>query len=233
MCIIAIYSKGQTPSRDILQRMIDNNGDGIGVAYNNGKTVKFVKGLTTADEVYEVLERAKQDKYKQFVFHARIATSGGISASKCHPFIMSDKNAKLDKTKGDAEAVCFHNGIFSINVEQGLNDTQTFIKKCLFPLWATNKKALLRGNYDRLIGQAVTGSRFVLMTPKGLRLFGSGWEKDGGVWYSNSGYKPAPKYERWERWQNARWEQGRWSEASYMPAKYRVQSLIGEGELEW
>jgi hypothetical protein len=206
--------------------MINNNPDGVGVAWNDGKTVHFIKGLSTADEVLR-LYNENRVKLRQFVFHSRIATSGGISAEKCHPFVMSDKNTKLDKTKGDAPCVCFHNGVLPIAIEKGLNDTQTFIKTHLFPLWECNKRALLRGRFDNLISRAVSGSRFVIMGAKGLRLFGN-WTKDNGIFYSNTGYKPVP---RWERW--GRWDTHSTAEDAYIPVKYRLSNLISEGELEW
>lgn len=219
MCIIAIYENGKNkPTREILSRMILKNPDGVGVAYNSARGVKFVKGLKTASEVLNEYTNAERDGFEFFIFHARISTSGGVSAEKCHPFILSNNDDKLNKTQGFAKALCFHNGILHLPIEKGLNDTQTFVKNCLYPLYNGNKNALFNGAYDNLIEQAVQGSRFVILSKNTIKLYGDGWVKDDGVWYSNSGYKPY------------QYINGYTSGGSYIPVKYRLQSLYGDDD---
>ena len=188
MCIIAIYDKTHEPDRKTLERMIKKNPDGVGVAYNDGRDVHFIKGLTTADEVLEYYREAR-DECLQFVFHARIATSGGVSAEKCHPFTLSGNNALLNSTHATTRTPCvFHNGIFPITPDKGLNDTQTFIKHSLAPLHYRDGKALKYGKYDELLEKAVKGSRLVILYPDSIRTYGS-WQAEDGVQYSNGGYK--------------------------------------------
>jgi predicted glutamine amidotransferase len=157
------------------------------------------------------IEKVQADKRtRDVVFHARIATSGGISAQKCHPFPLTDNarelNATQYKTKG---ALVFHNGVFSLNVENGLNDTQTFIKNSLAPIARLDADGLKNGRFDDLLKMATSGSRLLMLYPDGVKTFGA-WTEDGGVMYSNTGYKPYTYAARswytvddWDAWYEA------------------------------
>lgn len=206
MCIIAIYKRGQKPAKDTITRMMNTNRDGVGIAWNTGRGVYFKKGFTTVPAVEDFLKTLyKTGGVRDVIFHARIGTSGGISAEKCHPFPLSADAHQLNRTtyKGGAPVV-FHNGIFSIDIEDGLNDTQSFVKNCLFPLYRTDPQGLAAGRYDAFIDMAVHGSRLVIMYPDGFRAYGTGWQEEPEAWYSNTGYKPAPVYSggarRWYGW---------------------------------
>lgn len=193
MCIIACYNykKGIKPTKERIEEMVKRNPDGVGVAYNNGARVYFAKALTNAERVWEFLNELPRGA-RDVVFHARIATSGGISAEKCHPFpLTSDDDILQVRSYLTRGAVVFHNGVFSITPETGKNDTQTFIKYALSPLYKNDPEGVLAGKYDYLIEQAVKGSRVVILHAKGIKLFGANWTSDdGGVLYSNTSYKP-------------------------------------------
>lgn len=240
MCIIAIYPKGIRPDKKTLDIMINGNPDGVGVAWNDGKMVEFVKGLTTSEEVLELYD--KHPEARDFVFHSRIATSGGVSAEKCHPFIVAESNALLNKTSGRGVfPVAFHNGVFNIKVDKGLNDTQTFIKYCLAPLRRRERKGLHRGKYNGLLTMATSGSRFVLLYPDRIYTFGN-WQEADGVKYSNGNFRPYTRvYTRysWDDYDGG-WYGGRaYSQAvkkdpapisSYIPAKYRLADALRGGD---
>lgn len=227
MCIIAVYPKGTKPDKKTLETMIRNNPDGVGVAYNTGREVVFKKGLESAEQVLNFYNQNKRE-IDFFVFHARIATSGGVSAEKCHPFPLTANLQLLNVTSGrTATPLCFHNGVFNIPVETGLNDTQTLIKNCLAPLYKLDKKGVKNGKYIPLIRQLTTGSRFVILTASGVQVFGS-WEQDKGVYYSNTHYKPYTSYytsNDWQKWATARDSKhgdGASKISSYVPTKYRL-----------
>lgn len=207
MCIIAVYDfkSGIRPTKERVETMIKNNPDGVGIAYNNGKRVYFAKALTNAEKVMEFFEGIPKSA-RDVVFHARIATSGGISAEKCHPYPLTADddllNAKQHLTK---KAVVFHNGVLPVSIEKGKNDTQTFIKHSLAPLYNASEEALRDGAFDDLIELAIRDSRLVIMYPDGVRLYGSGWKADAdGVVYSNASYK-GNVYKRWSRWDDDEW----------------------------
>lgn len=206
MCIIAVYSKGLRPTKERIEQMMGTNKDGVGIGYNTGRGAYFVKGFTTVEGVMKFVKQL--DFAKDIVFHARIATSGGISAEKCHPFPISSDNDVLNKTSGKGGApVIFHNGIFSIDIEKGLNDTQTFIKRVVAPLWRLDKRGFIAGDYDEVLRMASRGSRLAILFPDGVRVFGEWTTDDGGVLYSNTGYKPYTYYGRvWDRDEFDSWD---------------------------
>lgn len=189
MCIIAAYLDGKRPTRERVERMMTVNADGVGIGWNTGKTVAFKKGFTKADAVLDFIDRLTTAK--DIVFHARIATSGGISASKCHPYPITKDNETLDKiTYYGKTPVIFHNGVFSIDIENGLNDSQTFVKYCIQPIYKKDPRGFVNGDYDGIIKFATRGNRLAILTPDGVRLFGDWVEDDNGVMYSNTTYKP-------------------------------------------
>lgn len=200
MCIIAVYQNGLRPDVEPIARMMRKNPDGVGIAWNTGRAVFFKKGFKTVESVMSLFNRL--DFARDVVFHARIATSGGISAEKCHPFPMSGCDENLNRTTyAGKKPIIFHNGVFSLTPDDGLNDSQTFIKKSLYPLFKADERGFTAGKYNDLINMAVHGSRLVIMYPDGLYAYGAGWQKDdNGVWYSNSGYKDFSAYysTRWD-----------------------------------
>ena len=208
MCIIAVYDfkSGIRPTKQRVKNMMENNPDGVGIAYNNGKRVFMSKALANVEQVMEFFEGIPKGA-RDVVFHARIATSGGISAEKCHPYPLTTDddllNAKQHLTK---KAVVFHNGVLPVSIEKGKNDTQTFIKQSLAPLYNASAEALKDGLFDELIELAIRGSRIVIMYPDCVRLYGSGWEADdGGVVYSNTSYTENT-YKKWSKWDDEEWE---------------------------
>lgn len=232
MCIIAIYdrTRGQSPDRETLERMIKGNPDGAGVAWNDGARVHFRKGIDNAKHVLQIYNEVK-DEALTFVFHARIATSGGVSAQKCHPFPISSSNKALDITIYDGTRPCaFHNGIFRLTPEEGLNDTQTLIKTMLAPLYQADPQGVENGKHDALIAHLTRDNRFVILTPDACRIYGTWHKDDQGAKYSNMGFKPAPLYswkaygDGYTAWAN-RTSTGSHDESlaseGYIPAKYR------------
>ena len=198
MCIIAIYNNKNQINKERLEYMTARNGDGIGIAaaYTNG--VYFIKGLKSANSAEAVIRRAFELGAHTVVFHARIATSGGVSAEKCHPYPLTADRTRLNTIKGTSGAVVFHNGILPIAHSVDENDTQAYIRKVLAPRSAE----VLSGTFDEVIELTITGSRLVILTPDGAKRYGSGREQEDGVWYSNSGFKPytPSKYYRWNAW---------------------------------
>lgn len=201
MCIIAIYNNGQKPDFATVQQMINRNPDGVGIAFNNGELSAFKKGFKTAAAAFAFIESIKNPR--DIVFHARIATHGGICAERCHPFPVSNKTAALNKKSGvTTTPLLFHNGVFSsLNTDRTTSDSQAFVRDCLYPLYTSDPDGLKAGKYDDLIDLAVSGSRVVILYPDGVKLYGRGWIADKGATFSNSSYKPyTPPVYDWEKW---------------------------------
>lgn len=192
MCIIAVYNQQSKLDRATIERMVRKNPDGIGIAFNDGRRVTWAKGYTDAGDAYKIIKHARDNGAKDIIFHARIATSGGVSAEKCHPFPLTSDIALLNKPYGTTRgAVVFHNGVFAIDIERGLSDTQTFVKNCLAPI----RDDLARGRLGGLVEMAVKGSRLAILYPNRVDLFGDWHKGDGdGVQYSNTGFRDWASY---------------------------------------
>ena len=189
MCIIAVYEHGKRPDKETVKIMMENNGDGAGLAWiNRAGRVEVHKGYTTAEDVMRTVKDIPDGS--PILFHARIATSGGVSAEKCHPYPLTDKDKFLNAIDFTTSVpVIAHNGVLPIDIDAGLNDSQTFIKKYLYPIITRSPRAFKRGKLDCIINRLVNGSRLAIITPAGIKTYGTGWETHDGIKYSNGNYK--------------------------------------------
>jgi predicted glutamine amidotransferase len=72
--------------------------------YTNNGQIKVFKEMTNFDRFYkEYAKQRKANKGSNFVLHFRIATSGKIDKTNCHPFAVNKNLAFV------------HNGIISID----------------------------------------------------------------------------------------------------------------------
>lgn len=107
MCVAAIISS-PVPLSD-LQKMEDENPHGAGVAWLDRKgRLRFVRGLK-ASQIHQMQKQALSFPY---LLHFRWATHGDRIKALCHPFPVGHR-ALLGETKGTADKVVIHNGIWS------------------------------------------------------------------------------------------------------------------------
>lgn len=191
MCTLAFSPAGMAAvSNDALRNMMNNNPDGAGWAYAYNGLLYFSKGYFKAEKFIKSLRKIPQNA--PVMFHARISTAGGVQKKLCHPFRIAENYGKIDELSGtlSAGAVVGHNGCLSIRADSGESDTSTYVKTILQPLTAAGID-LLSDDIAPTINATIHGSRIAILRPDGrYRLFGDGWMCDGGVWYSNTGYKP-------------------------------------------
>lgn len=121
MCVIIASQSGIMPSDEDLTACSLANGDGAGIAWNDGKFLHVQKGITV-DDLSREIELARGCPY---VLHFRLATHGEISRDNSHPFW-------LDPTQN---GVLAHNGILSGYGSKTLVDTQDYIARRLPQIW--------------------------------------------------------------------------------------------------
>lgn len=207
MCVIAYYPEGITPEKSSIEYMMGINRDGAGVGWNDGKRAYMVKGFTDAGRVFNfIVSLRERPSVRDIVFHARIATSGGISAEKCHPYLLTANSSELNYTEATTTKtpLIFHNGIFSLTPDKGLNDTQTFIRRCLYPLQKLDPRGLKWDRYDELIEMATGRSRLLMLYPDEVKRFGE-WTADGGALYSNYNFKKPDYSQAFFRYAGGKW----------------------------
>lgn len=193
MCIIAIYDGGARPTVDSVKTMMKNNADGAGLAWAQDGCVHAVKGLTTAAAVMDIV--AGIPVGAAIVFHARIATHGGVYSGMCHPFPVSRKIAPTAVAWSSDSSAFFHNGIlraWSPSAASRLSDSAVFCAEVVAPV-----QLLGRARRDIILHKmaTATASKFAIIDSDGhISRLGDGWVFDGGVWYSNHTFL-APRYD--------------------------------------
>src|SRR5262245_53468826 len=104
MCVILVAETGRLTPR-MIDLAVDRNPDGNGLAWIERKSVRFEKDLSAAD-VREMLDWLPLP----YVFHARIATVGGVCPELCHPFPLDRRVKPLALAGWSPKGVLFHNG---------------------------------------------------------------------------------------------------------------------------
>jgi len=178
MCVILIADEKRLTKR-MVELAMDANPDGNGFAWREKGAVCFEKGLSEADAV----DFARHLPLP-YIFHARIATVGGVRPELCHPFPIDGRVKPTALAGRSRRGVLFHNGTWwkwRDYVEQGDEP------------WSDSRAmAALVNLYDaEAISEVVDehANRVVLMTPTDIRRFGRGWSKPhAGIWASNTYY---------------------------------------------
>lgn len=200
MCIIATYPAGVRPTKQEIVNMIERNPDGVGIAWAHDLRVHVLKGLADEVAVSEIISEIIPEN-APILFHARIATSGGISAGVCHPYPVTAKPAKMRETFATYRVpVLAHNGVLHDftpdKTMRNVNDSMLFNARVVYPLYHSR---LAQRDRDNIITSALGyGNKIAILEPCGIiRHYGRGWTKTpAGAYYSNESYKKytPPKY---------------------------------------
>lgn len=116
MCVIFVADK-RRPSDEELEKMEKTNGDGAGVAWQEGDHVKWVKGLTL-----EEMKPFCANLPMPFVGHFRIASIGGKTPEMTHPHPV-ERDMRADLSGEIKGSVLFHNGTWHQWKDRGLDGT--------------------------------------------------------------------------------------------------------------
>jgi predicted glutamine amidotransferase len=167
MCVILV-SDSRRMSDTLLASAVDANPDGNGFAWIADGVVKFEKSIT--------LDRAQElaaTVALPYIFHARIATVGGINPALCHPFAFDrrgsrDKRARL---RGSSKAgVLFHNGTWSAWEE--------WVDRKAGAWSDSMAMATLLADFPEYFARLVPSSqRVAILRPTGVETSGLGWHE--------------------------------------------------------
>lgn len=190
MCVIAICQK--QPTAKDLRAMWDANPQGAGLAWSDGKSVHYLKGIMSFDALREAVGRMSGP----FVVHTRISTVGGTRPDLCHPFIATPASPLA--LKGKAPAVLFHNGHWgdwADNLRASTVSTGARVPDGAFS--DSRAMAVLVGRHGANFARLIPDSqRVCLVTPETISRYGKGWTEVRGMWVSN---------ENWDREASATW----------------------------
>lgn len=149
----------------IIDDAINTNSHGVGIAWldQDKKVIRWAKGLDKANAKKILDGPAKGTPH---VFHARIATDGGVCDELTHPFPIGAE-ASIE-TEGEADAVLFHNGrvgdwqkyLFQAYLSSGL--------KVAPPPWSDTRAMafLCHVHGPHVLSLVSEGSRFLVFDAK-------------------------------------------------------------------
>lgn len=186
MCVIAYIPKeAKEINRDILEKMWSCNPHGAGIMWlNNNHQVGFSKGYFYFEDFYRDYLIIKRDYNYECAIHFRIATSGGISRTMCHPFALTNSIPKIMNTSGASDVLVMHNGIIKIDTAEHLNDTCMYIINKLYPRYKKNRRFFTDKKQEEIIKNEIGYSKLCFLSSDGVKLIGN-WSKYKDCYFSN------------------------------------------------
>ena len=194
MCIIiAKDKKSRIPTEKELKNSFEWNNDGAGFMYVDNNKVVIDKGYMTWESFIKryktLLQKYNNFKNKSLVIHCRIGTSGKNTKGNTHPYPITN-NTRLLKTKkmSRLDVAIVHNGIIrDYGTRHGLNDTQEYISKFLYPIYRNYKD--FYKNEDLIDGiEKMTGSKFAILDKSDKIYYIGDFIEDNGLKFSNNTY---------------------------------------------
>lgn len=186
MCIAIYIPKNKNISNTIIENCFANNPDGAGIMWQQGGKVHIRKGFFSVEQLIEAFRKVPQNLNRGL--HCRIATSGKISTTCCHPFPITGKIKDMGFAEQEVDGAVIHNGVISFcTPNEGLNapysDTMLFTKDYLNKLGD-----LVFGNAFKKLFEEASTSKLLIFKKDKVAMIGK-WIEDNGVFYSNNGYK--------------------------------------------
>ncbi len=208
MCVIFAvndFSKCEDFKKN-LELAIDRNNDGNSFSFFNAESdkIEFYKDIST----HKILKLIESFNLTEFVFHARLTSSGKTIPSLTHAFPLDLKMLSSDKMQGSTKAVLYHNG--TLDFEDLANHYLNYCMK--------NNKKIISGELSdsKLLAVLVKlygynfinlfdprgNSRYIIHDVKGIHYFGSNWKTQDNMKVSNDHFVPI------DNSFNNKWESG-------------------------
>lgn len=201
MCVIFYQTKEQASfTYEEIQNASLTNPDGMGLMWNDGKSIKFRKGYFNVKNFYDdYISIRKMPTTKDIALHFRIGTGSNIDVANCHPFPITSVNKRLKAKQGSCDVGVMMNGIIGKSTKE-FSDTALYVRDNLKEYYDIDRRFFLhfskRG--EMLFENEIHGCRFVLMSKEGTKLFGVGWsDYNGKAMVSNRYWIPKPKTFNW------------------------------------
>lgn len=206
MCVIIAKRKGDKVDRGYLEHMMirgaNSNRDGCGFALKKDGSNEIIfskgyQGLNAAQGLIAFLKAYEIEEGDEFMFHARIGTSGRRDEYNTHPFVLGelateDNESKLTITDLHLTRPCFaHNGVFYeySDYKSRWNDTFHFGDQFLSqPEVVANLIKLDEDAINLMYKSDFDYSKVSIMFPENeipMKLVGAFSTDKKGLWYSN------------------------------------------------
>jgi predicted glutamine amidotransferase len=203
MCIAVVKpASAALPTKEELKRCFTSNPDGAGIAWVDGDTVRWAKGLMT----FEAFE-AKLDSLdltdKIAFLHFRIGTHGGKNEpTMTHPFPVTTDKEYCRHLEGAYRYVAMHNGIIGkygchIKDDPRTNYSDTVNFTAEFVASMKQDDGFLDftcQDFADKIKKESNDAKYVVLGDGTFKIFGAGWQVHNGCHFSNSTYLATPAY---------------------------------------
>lgn len=194
MCVIFYQTKEQPLfTYEEIKNAALTNPDGMGLMWNDGKSIKWRKGYFNVDDFYDDYVDIKENpKTQDMALHFRIGTGSNIDIANCHPFPITRVEKRIKAAKGHCDVGVMMNGIIGDSTKE-FSDTALYVMRNLREYYEIDRRFFLhfskRG--EQLFENEIHGCRFVLMCKEGSKLFGFGWsDYEGKAMVSNRHWIP-------------------------------------------
>lgn len=201
MCVIFYQTKEQASfTYEEVQNAALTNPDGMGLMWNDGKSIKFRKGYFNVKNFYDdYISIRKMPTTKDIALHFRIGTGSNVDVANCHPFPITSVNKRLKARQGSCDVGVMMNGIIGSSTKE-FSDTALYVRDNLKEYYDIDRRFFLhfskRG--EMLFENEIHGCRFVLMSKEGTKLFGVGWsDYEGKGMVSNRYWIPVKHDFNW------------------------------------
>lgn len=194
MCVIFYQTKEQTSfTYDEFKNAALTNPDGMGIMWDDGKSIKFRKGYFNVNDFYnDYISIREMPTTKDVAVHFRIGTGSNVDIANCHPFPITSVPKRIKSKKGSCDVGVMMNGIIGKSTLE-FSDTALYVMNNLKEYYDIDRRFFLhfskRG--EMLFENEIHGCRFVLMSKEGSKLFGTGWsDYEGKAMVSNRYWIP-------------------------------------------
>lgn len=174
MCLIIHRAPDVAFPHDILESVVQRNGDGFGLMTRDksGKPLT-IRAMADFDTIRSIVKDFDAHPH-EIAYHWRMATSGPVDADHAHPFPVID-----DKKRG---LWLMHNGVLSAGTKEA-SDTAIYIRDILTPILERDPGLVDVPAFSRLVGSEIgQGNKFVLMDAGGTFRF---INRSSGTSYKN------------------------------------------------
>ena len=190
MCMLSYYPAGVMPRADRLDNGAEANPDGHGFAIVTERRQLIIHRDMNAERMIDqFLDLRSKHLNGPALFHSRIATSGIIAITGCHPF----------RVGRDNRTVVAHNGVLFSTPQGSLQSYTAIFAKKMLPRFGSLDSPSKFAKLERF----TRGNKLVILTVNPQRRKTSYIvNEDAGIWTHDGEWHSNDDYTGWKSWKS-------------------------------